>query len=174
MIEVELELTYLVRELPPELLKAPSKNIVDIYYPLEIDHSCLRIRQHGDKYEITKKVLVDGTDSSFQHEHTIKLTAEEFAALVKAPGKKVAKRRYYYDYKGRLAEVDIFLDDLQGLVLVDFEFTSREDQLAFTMPDFCLAEVTQEAFIAGGKLAGKTLAQIMPDLKKYSYKNIEL
>lgn len=170
MTEVELELTYLVKQLPADLKKSPSKTVIDIYFPAHAEHALLRLRRSGDQYEMTKKQPIDEADLSHQHEHTIKLTEHEFKALAQAPGKRVAKQRYYYPYQGRTAEIDIFLDDLQGLVLADFEFTDRDDQLAFTMPDFCLADVTQEEAIAGGTLAGKTFAQVAPALQKYSYK----
>lgn len=172
MIEVELELTYLVRELPKGLLQVPSKLIADVYLPPTSSHSCLRLRQNGDQYEITKKIPVDNADASHQHEHTIKLTEHEFAALAVAPGKRVAKRRYVYDYRGRVAEIDVFLEDLEGLVLADFEFDDRDEQLAFKMPDFCLADVTQEAFVAGGMLAGKAYDNIAAELKEYNYTKI--
>lgn len=172
MTEIELELTYLVKVLPLDFEKAPSKLVVDIYYPLESDHARLRLRQNGDQFEMTKKIPVDGVDSSHQHEHTIKLTQTEFAALAAAPGKRVVKRRYFYDYNGRMAEIDVFQENLQGLVLADFEFETREEQTAFKMPDFCLADVTQDIVVAGGFLAGKKYAEIAPQLAKYNYVKI--
>ncbi len=174
MIETELELTYLAREIPEGLADCPSKLIVDVYYPAERDHAVLRIRQRGDHYEITKKLMADGNDSSHQLEHTIELDEAEYKGLTQNPGKRVAKRRYLYNYQGRTAEVDVFEGDLAGLVEVDFEFDDRDDQLAFQMPDFCLAEVTQEAFAAGGKLAGKTYADIQPYLENYGYKPLKM
>ena len=95
MIEIELEKTYLVKYLPNGLEKCPSKEIKDIYIPKESEHSVLRIRQNGDKFEITKKQPTEGTDSSEQYEHTISLTKEEFTALEQVPGKNVRKIRYY-------------------------------------------------------------------------------
>ncbi len=174
MTETELELTYLARELPAELASKPSKLLVDVYYPIEDPHPLVRIRQKGDSYEITKKVMANGDDSSHMIEHTIQLTAQEFAALAAAPGKRIAKRRYDFEYQGRKAEIDVFEGELSGLVVVDFEFTDREDQLAFQMPDFCLADVTQEAFIAGGKLAGKSYADIQSDLDRYGYQQLHI
>lgn len=174
MTEIELELTYLARELPADLATKPSKMLVDVYYPASDPHPLVRIRQKGDSYEITKKEMASGADSSNMLEHTIKLTREEFDALSAAPGKRVAKRRYEYEYEGRKAEIDVFQGGLNGLVVVDFEFTDREDQLAFQMPDFCLADVTQEAFIAGGKLAGKSYADIQDDLNRYGYQQLHI
>lgn len=168
--EVELEYTYLAKEIPKDLASSPSKLIVDVYYPADIAHPYLRIRQKGDTYELTKKEPANGSDSSYQLEHTVVLDRGEFEALTKAPGRRVAKRRYFYEYKGRTAEIDVFEGDLKGLVEVDFEFATREEQLAFTMPDFCLADVTQEAFTAGGMLAGKSYKDIEKNLAEFQYK----
>lgn len=46
-------------------------------------------------------------------EHTIPLDADEYAALMAIPGKKVRKIRYYYESEGRTAEIDVFQDGLQ-------------------------------------------------------------
>lgn len=43
---------------------------------------------------------------------------------------------------------------------------------SFQMPDFCLCEVTQEEFIAGGMLCGKRYTDIEADLERFGYKRI--
>lgn len=174
MKTVELELTYLAKTLPEGLADCPSKLIVDVYVPASAAHPTLRLRQNGDRYEITKKDMATGTDSSHMIEHTIDLNAEEFAALAAGEGKRVAKRRYDYMHQGRKAEFDVFEEDLAGLVVVDFEFEDRDDQLQFEMPEFCLADVTQEAFIAGGVLAGKSYKDLERDLARYAYRPLSI
>lgn len=174
MQHIELELTYLAKSLPIAIKNCPSKQVIDVYFPSSDSHPCLRIRHDSEHYEITKKLMATGTDSSHMIEHTITLTAEEYSELTAQGGKRVAKTRYYYNYQGRTAEIDVFDEALRGLVLIDFEFTDRQDQLQFAMPDFCLAEVTQAAFAAGGKLAGKRYQDIVPDLQSYGYQPLFL
>ncbi len=58
--------------------------------------------------------------------------------------------------------------------MVDFEFKNLKEKDAFTMPDFCLAEVTQEEFTAGGMLCGKDFADIEENLEKFNYKKLFL
>lgn len=174
MTEVELELTYLAKSLPADLAGYPSILITDIYYPHDVPEPNLRLRQKGDRYEITKKVMANGNDSSHMIEETIPLSAKEFAALTASGGKRVTKRRYAYNYTGRMAEIDVFQGGLEGLVLVDFEFTNRDQQQDFDMPDFCLADVTQELFIAGHQLIGKSYADIAADLTRFNYKPLEV
>jgi len=171
---IELEKTYLVKFLPPGLENCKKKEVFDIYIPQGKEHPTLRIRKNGTVYEITKKEPIHQGDSSTQQEQTILLREDEFRELQKLDGKKVRKMRYMYPYHGMLAEVDVFLDALLGLILVDFEFDTHEDKDAFHMPDFCLAEVTQEKFTAGGMLCGKSYGDIEKELLHYKYKKIFL
>lgn len=171
---IELEKTYLAKELPIGLENNEFKEVLDIYVPKDAEHPVVRIRKNGDKYELTKKEPVDGKDSSEQYEQTIHLTKQEFTALQQIEGKKLRKIRYYYDFHGITAEIDVFKDALEGLVLVDFEFTKKEEKDNFNMPDFCLAEVTQELFLAGGMLCGKSYDDIREDLARYNYKKLSI
>lgn len=167
---IELEKTYLAKFLP-KLEK--GKDMIDIYIPTETRHPILRIRKNGEKYEMTKKYPVKEGDSSKQHEFTISLTKEEFEELSNSlKGKRTHKIRYNHEYNGRIAEVDVFQDRLKGLVVVDFEFETEEEKDKFEMPNFCLADVTQEEFLAGGMLCGKSFEELGDKLNKLGYKRL--
>ncbi len=167
--EIELERTYLVKALPDNLDTFPSEIIHDIYVPEQAFHAHLRLRHRGNRYEITKKVPTEGGDSSKMFEHTIPLEKDEFEALAKAPSKEIKKRRYTVEIDGRHAELDVYLDKLAGLVVIDFEFDDEAQMRAFPTPDIALADVTQDETIAAGFLAGKSLADIQPQLEKYGF-----
>lgn len=169
---VELEWTFLAKALPANLQAAKHKQIIDLYVENGTDHPDLRIRQNGARYELTRKQPVSEGDASKQTETTIELNAAEFASFANTTARKVAKTRYYYQHEDAIAEFDVFEDALEGLVLIDFEFDTDEAQAAFVMPDFCLADVTQETFIAGGVLAGKSYADIEADLKRFEYQRL--
>lgn len=169
-MEIELERTFLAKYLPEGLVECDFKEIIDVYFPGDVPHPVSRIRKKGDKYEITKKEIINGNDSSEQSEKTIPLSKDEFEALSKIEGKRLRKNRFYYPYENLIAEIDIYLDDLAGLVVVDFEFNSREEMESFIMPDFCLVDVTQDEAVAGGVLAGKKYYDIEEDLNQYDYK----
>lgn len=166
---VELELTFLVKSLPQDFRSLENKEVYDIYIPSTVVHPVLRIRKNGNSYEITKKQPIDDGDRSEQTEQTIPLTEAEFVELSQLPGKRVRKIRYYLPWQGQMAELDVFQDDLQGLVLIDFEFKTPEEKQSFVMPDFCLADVTQDNLVAGGTLAGKRYADIKEGLEAYHY-----
>jgi len=170
---IELEKTYLIKNIPAGLWDCPRKEIFDIYIPQSAEHPVLRVRKNGGKFEMTKKEPIDG-DTSRQEEQTIILTEAEFIALTQVAGKKVRKIRYQYGYNGRVAEIDVFQDDLAGLILVDVEFPTVEEKDSFAMPDFCLADVTSSKFLAGGTLCGKRYEEIEERLRGFGYKRIEI
>ncbi len=166
---IELENTYLMKKIPEGLFDCGHKEVVDVYLPITSNHPVMRLRKNGDDFELTKKYPVKEGDASQQAEETIILDQGEFDMLNTLEGKRVHKVRYYYDHKGHLAEVDVFKGDLEGLIVVDFEFDTVEDKDAFMMPDFCLVDVTQETFVAGGMLAGKEYGDIEGDLDRLGY-----
>lgn len=170
--ELELELTYLAKEIPVEIQNVQPTRIVDLYIPDTVEHAHLRLRQKGEKYEITKKRPVKEGDSSEQIEQTIPLTKEEFEALATCSKKKVVKDRYKVKISNRLAEVDVFQENLTGLVLIDFEFTSSAEKAAFKIPTLALADVTQEEFLAGGFLSGKSYNDLADNLAKFHYQKL--
>ncbi len=123
---------------------------------------------------MTKKEPVNYGDASHQKEQTIQLTESEFNELSQLNGKRIHKLRYLYDYNGKTAEFDVFQGDLKGLVVVDFEFDSIEEKDSFEMPDFCLVDITQEDFIAGGMICGKSYEDIESELDRFDYKRLFL
>jgi CYTH domain-containing protein len=172
--EIELEHTYLARHLPEELKGATPKRLIDVYIPeVTNTHPHLRVRKKGDMYEITKKSPLHQGDSSVMVEQTIPLDRVEFEHLSHASTVRIVKDRYNVTIDNYPAEVDVFQEDLRGLVLIDFEFTTVEEKRSFVAPEICFADVTQEDFIAGGLLAGKTYADIEGDLKRFGYRLIE-
>jgi CYTH domain-containing protein len=169
---IELERTFLAKYLPEGLESCGKKEILDIYIPTEARHPTLRIRKNGNKYEITKKEPLEN-DPSEMSEETTTLTKEEFEELNKTLiGKRVRKLRYYYSYNDRTAEVDVFQDLLKGLIVVDFEFPTIEEKNLFQMPEFCLIDITQEEFIAGGMVCGKKYEDVEENLRVLGYEKI--
>ncbi len=167
----EFELTFLPKKLP-DLSGCISKEVLDIYVPSTADHPNLRIRRLGEKFEITKKQPVKESDASHQIETTIPLGEEEFDELSQIPGRRVCKIRYLYNEKGKTYEIDVFQGDLKGLVLADIEFSSLEEKMAYSAPEWMLADVTQEKFIAGGMLCGKTYSDIESRLADFGYRRL--
>ena len=170
---MELELTFLARDLPAEISQVEPRRLVDVYIPEKLAvHPRLRLRQKGTQYEVTKKLPSRLGDASSHIEHTIDLDADEFECLQAASRRRVQKDRFVLTLEGSRAEVDVFRGDLAGLVLIDFEFDSEAEMASFSAPACCGADVTQEDFIAGGLLAGRTYADIEQELAKFDYSRI--
>jgi len=167
---LEVELTYLAKELPVEIRHVTPARMEDTYVPENAAHAHLRIRAKNSKYEITKKVPVNEGDASVHIEQTIPLTADEYDELTRTNERKVIKDRYNVIIDGHPAEVDVFHGKHEGLVLIDFEFGDTDAKAAFTPPSCCLADVTQEGFIAGGVLSAKSYEDIAIRLEQFGYR----
>jgi CYTH domain-containing protein len=170
MKSVELERTFLAKFIPKNL--KDGREMLDVYLPRSAEHPKLRARKIGDIFEITKKNPVKEGDASEQIEQTIPLTKEEFDELSTLEGKRVRKVRYSFDYNGVRCEVDVHQGGMKGLVVIDFEFKTKKEKDEFKAPDFCLVEVTQEKFLAGGLLCGKSYEDIKEKLEKLGYRSL--
>ncbi len=105
---LELEFTFLLKTFPSAFLEEvksenyqkikAKKEMIDCYFPPEITHPKIRLRQNGKKFELTKKEPLSAEDASIQQEQTISLTESEFAFFSQLKGKKVHKTRYLYEY----------------------------------------------------------------------------
>ena len=172
-MEIELERTFLAKYLPKDLDKFPSKQMQDNYLPKQARHPILRIRKNGERFTMTKKYPKSQGDTSIMIEETINLAQEEYNALQQINSKIHKKIRYQYQTNiSKICEIDIYQDTLKGLVVIDFEFNNIEEKNNFIPPDFCLVEVTQEEFIAGGYLCGKSYEDIQEKLEKFGYKKL--
>lgn len=156
---LEIEKTFLVKKTPADLTKYRSIKIKQGY--LSDPPSPLRIRQKGDKYELTKKLPLKEGDFSSAEETNIDLREDEFKKLCPLVIKSLEKTRYLIPLEGGLtAELDIFEGRLAGLSFVEVEFKSEEEMNNFTPPDWFGVDVTQEDFSANVFLAGKTADEV--------------
>jgi len=143
--------------LPPGLASWPLVGLIDVYIPSDRSvHPRARLRKKGDYVEPTRKIPLAARDASAHSEITISLSREEYIELSGSSGRRVEEIRYAGSIGGYPAEVDVFVGALKGLVLIDFEFGSREELDQFVVPSLCPADVTQEDFVAGGLLAGRS------------------
>lgn len=170
---VEIELTYLAKYIPPGLDHSSFKDFHDLYIPEADLHPHLRLRKRGEFLELTKKIVIESGNLSEHREITLPLTQLEYDELATVRGRALTKRRFFLPYQNKIGQVDVFLDKLYGLIVVDFEFTSLLERDSFIPPDYCLANVTQEEFIAGGFLAGKTYEEIAQYLSVFNYERLE-
>ena len=160
---IEIEKTFLVKNIPANLSSYKSIKIKQGY--LSSSHPALRIRQIGEKFELTKKIPLKENDWSSTEEINIPLTQSEFDKLWPLTEKSLGKTRYLIPIENNLiAELDIFEGGLKGLAFVEVEFSSEKDMNLFKKPDWFGQDITQKDFAANVFLAGKTFFDIQPFL----------
>ncbi len=173
--EDEIERRFLAKYIPDGLKDCNYVDLKDNYIPKESSHPILRIRKKGNKTVITKKYKKEENNHSILVEETILLSLEEYNFINQLDGKKFFKKRYSYEYEnGKFCEIDIYQDKLEGLVVIDFEFNSVEEKDNFKIPDFCLMEIINEEFLAGGMICGKAYEDLEEKLKKLNYKKLDI
>lgn len=156
---IEIEKTFLVKKIPANLPSYKSYQIKQGY--ISSPPSPLRIRQKGDKFELTKKIPIKKGDYSSAQEINILLTEYEFKKLWPLVEKYLEKTRYNIPLSNNLiAELDIYKGDLEGLSVVEVEFISQEQMDSFIPPEWFGKDVTQEEFSANSFLAGKKYSEI--------------
>jgi CYTH domain-containing protein len=156
---IETEITCLVRRLPEGYMSHPFEDIKQGYFSDGGD--ALRIRQKGPIFVLTKKEPTHENDFSQFNETSIVIKQVEFNRLWPLVTKSLVKRRYYYPLSTSITcEIDIFLEDLEGLILVEVEFLDRAELDNFVRPDWFGKEVTQEKWPSGEFLAGRDFAEV--------------
>ncbi len=162
---IEIEKTFLVKNVPADLERYKSFKIKQGY--ISKPPSPLRIRQKGDKFELTKKIPLKQGDVSSAEEINIYLREDEFLKLWPLVVFSLEKTRYLIPLENNLtAELDIFEGRLEGLAFVEVEFSSEEEMSNFIVPEWFGQDITQEDFSANVFLAGKTFEEIDAIIKK--------
>lgn len=146
---MEIERKYLVRKLPENLEQYNKKKIAQGYLCTE---PVVRIRRSNDDYYMTYK----GDGLMVREEYNLPLTQEAYEHLCpKIDGLLIAKTRYLIPLDNKLtAELDVFEEDLNGLVIVEVEFNTVEEANAFHAPDWFGEDVT-----SSGKYHNSYLSQ---------------
>ena len=152
---MEIERKYLVKEIPVNLDQYESKKIAQGYLCTE---PVVRIRRSNNDYYMTYK----GDGLTVREEYNLPLTEEAYTHLrSKIDGLLIAKTRYLIPLNDKLtAELDIFEEDLKGLVIVEVEFDSVEEANAFSAPDWFGEDVTNSGKYHNSYLSQHGLAWI--------------
>ena len=134
---MEIERKYLVKTLPENLENYECKQIAQGYL---CTSPVVRIRRSNDTYYLTYK----GEGLMVREEYNLPLTKETYAHLLpKFDGKKKKKKRYLIPLSEKLtAELDVFEQELSGLLLVEVEFDTVEEANNFVPPAWFGEDVT--------------------------------
>ena len=137
----EIERKFLVTELPQELESYPKNEIIQGYISILEDGTEERVRKKGARFFHTVK-----TGSGLVRQESDKeISEKEFNELwAKTDGKRILKTRYDIEYEGLLIELDIFSQNLQGLVVAEVEFEDEEQSYKFVPPEWFGNEITDD------------------------------
>lgn len=137
----EIERKFLVKSLPENLEQYSHEDIIQGYLAIAEDGTEVRLRQKGKKYFQTVK---SGTGKT-RFESEIEITEEQFDSLWEATkGKRVEKTRYEIPHESGIIELDVYRDDLDGLLSAEMEFSNEEDSNGFIAPEWFSEEVTDD------------------------------
>ncbi|MBB2182309.1 CYTH domain-containing protein [Lachnospiraceae bacterium MD1] len=138
---MEIERKYEIHKLPEKLSQYSYKNIEQGYL---CHKPTIRIRKSNDQYILTykSKILQKDQDASdnpvINDEVELPLTEEAYLNLKKKiDGNMVYKTRYLIPLQDHLtAELDVFREQLSGLMMVEVEFPDVEASKKFVPPDW--------------------------------------
>lgn len=140
-MSTEIERKFLVAELPG-LSDAKKAVVRQGYLTAPDDSTELRLRQKNDRYFLTLK----GRGGLVRVEREAEISAEQFETFwPETEGRRVEKERYTGSLPdGRIFELDVFLGTLAPLRLVEVEFASEAEAVAYMPPDWFGTDVTED------------------------------
>ncbi len=137
---MEIERKYLMKQQPEELSKYQHKKIEQGYL---CHNPTIRIRKSNEDYILTYKSKFGLEPAgqgapSINNEVELPLTREAYLTLRgKTDGNIIYKTRYLIPLsQGLVAELDIFEEKLQGLKLVEVEFSDLQSANEFVPPSW--------------------------------------
>ncbi len=145
---IERERKYLVARVP----QLPESGVALRQGYLAIDGTVsVRVRDAADD---GATLTLKAGRGAVRTELEWSLTDEQFAAAwEQTRGRRISKTRYRLPTDGAVVELDIFHDDLDGLILAEVEFESDDALAAFRPPEWFGPEVTDDETYTNAALA---------------------
>ena len=148
---MEIERKYLISILPENLGTFPSSEIRQGYLAESRSGTEVRVRQKGDNYSLTVKSGAGRQRSEVE----LALSPQQFEMLWPlTEGFRVFKKRIDIPFQEFTIELDIYHDNLEGLVTAEVEFQTLEISRSFTPPNWFSREITDDL-----RYTNRTLAQ---------------
>ena len=143
----EIERKFRVRDVPHPL--GDGTRLRQAYLAVDGDIE-VRVRDRGGKLVLGVK----GGRGLERSEVEVEIDAATFDELWGlATVRRIEKTRYRVPTGGHTAELDVYSGALQGLIVAELEFTSREEAKAFNPPPWFGDELTDDPRWANAALA---------------------
>lgn len=137
-------------------------NLADVYgvsikqgYVFDTNKGVLRVRSKGNKYFLTIKNKPERLLSKMEIEFEI--SPEQGELLFQMTDASISKIRYEVEYRGKIWEVDVFQDNLEGFIMAEVELNSVDE--CIELPEWVVVEVTEDSKFQNSNLVNidKTL-----------------
>lgn len=136
----EIEYKFLVDHDKWDSVDKPEPELIVQGFLTNSKELTIRVRIKGDQGYLTIKGKTSGiTRTEFDY---IIPVEEANAMLEEFIQKKIVKKRYEIDFKGKTWEVDVFEGKLSGLILAELEVSSESE--VFERPDWVDQDVSQD------------------------------
>jgi CYTH domain-containing protein len=161
---IEWERRFLLHHFPRNTNVTGTRRVLDRY----IDGTNLRLRKQDDgKGQTTFKLTQKLRERTLRGQEglitTIYLTEGEYGVLAKLPAKTLTKSRFSVPPFG----IDIFEENLSGLILAEAEFNSAAEASALTIPPFIVQEVSDDVRFTGGRLVAASRQELQTWLEEH-------
>ena len=151
----EIERKFLL-DAVPDVVEGHTPTRIAQGYLAITDDTEVRVRARAGDHVLTIK----GGRGLVRREASIPLTAEQFDELWPlTEGRRINKRRWVIPSDAAELEIDVFDDELDGLVVAEIEFESEQASAAFVVPDWFGREVTDDSRYRNAALATEGLAR---------------
>jgi adenylate cyclase len=144
----EIERKFLVSAIPDDA--GPGTRILQGYLPITREDTELRVRRKGDETVLTVK-RGRGLDRG---EQEVAISAEVFETLWPlTEGRRIEKTRYELPHGDATIELDEFGGELEGLLVAEVEFDSRQASERFEKAGWLGRDVTEDPAYSNRTLA---------------------
>lgn len=154
-MEIERKFLILTDKMPLErILSYPHQTLEQAYL---CTSPVVRVRREDDTFYLTYK-----NGGTLAHEeYNLPLDAASYTHLLaKADGNIIRKKRYLIPLSdGLTAELDIFEEAFEGLLLAEVEFPSVDDAEAFCPPEWFGEDVTYDKRFHNSYMSGHSWYQ---------------
>ncbi len=161
---MEIERKFLLKHAPRQIKELEHFKIQQAYISTD---PVMRIRKKDETciFTLKSKGLME------REEIETPISMDSYARLLKkCDGNVISKTRYLMPLEsGLTAEIDVFHDGFDGLVIAEVEFPDRETALNFKAPSFMNNEVTSDPRFQNSNLCMMTENERITLLKEILY-----
>jgi adenylate cyclase len=144
----EIERKFRIRDVPAAL--GDGTRLRQAYLAVDGDVE-VRVRSHGG---VTHVLTIKGGSGLERAEVEVEIDVATFDTLWGlASSRRIDKTRHRLPVGDHIAEVDVYAGVLDGLVVAEVEFASRQDAEAFTEPAWFGEELTGDPRWSNAALA---------------------